>query len=157
MSTFKFRLIQFLSRRPKSSTDKGFTLIELLVTIIIIGLLASVALPQFLNQAKKARLAEAKSLVGSAIRGQMGYKLDSGNWAATCADLKNLVEIPADNATNFNYDCNSKDETDGTKSLEVTATGKQDASSYKDLTVTGTYNPVSGELILTGKDGTTVI
>ncbi|MDX6198934.1 MAG: type pilus assembly protein PilA, partial [Actinomycetota bacterium] len=48
-------------RKMKEENEGGFTLIELLVVIIIIGILAAIAIPVFLNQRKKGYDAAAKS------------------------------------------------------------------------------------------------
>ena len=67
----KAKFLQHLVGKKKD--DQGFTLIELLVVIIIIGILSAIALPSFLNQAKKARQSEAKTYVGSLNRGQQAF------------------------------------------------------------------------------------
>ena len=78
-SDFKTKLIQHMLN--KKNGEKGFTLIELLVVIIIIGILAAIALPSFLNQASKARQSEAKTYVGSMNRGQQAYYLEKQQFA----------------------------------------------------------------------------
>jgi prepilin-type N-terminal cleavage/methylation domain-containing protein len=77
----KAKFLQHLVGKKKD--DQGFTLIELLVVIIIIGILSAIALPSFLNQAKKARQSEAKTYVGSLNRGQQAFYTENDAFSST--------------------------------------------------------------------------
>ncbi len=73
--------------------DDGFSLVEILVVILIIGILAAIALPTFLNQRSKAQDAEAKTAVTAASTAMAVWDQDHGSFAgATAGDLAKIEE-----------------------------------------------------------------
>ena len=66
---------------------KGFTLLELIVVIIIIGVLASLAVPQYFKVTERARAAEGVGLLNLLRGSQIRYKAEKGTYTATVASL----------------------------------------------------------------------
>ena len=73
----------------------GFTLLELLMVVIIIAILASIALPQFIRASEKSRAAEAIQTLGALRTSEVRYRaqMTAGSYTNAVNDLD--IALPA--------------------------------------------------------------
>jgi len=67
-------------KKFRTSNEKGFTLIELMIVVAIIGILAAIAIPNFMNYQCKAKQSEAKSNLGNIRTAQEAYYAEYDNY-----------------------------------------------------------------------------
>jgi type IV pilus assembly protein PilA len=106
------KLLQHLSRKKVS---EGFTLVELLVVVIIIGVLAAIALPSFLNQATSAKQSEGIQNIASLTRAQQNWRATNSTFADNFDKLaigivKGQTKTDSASSSVYTYTLNTTDQ-----------------------------------------------
>jgi len=126
------------SLRNRLNGEEGFTLIELLVVILIIGILAAIAIPSFLNQKGKGEDSKAKADARTTQTALETWYTDNQNYScgansAACVTALKLIEaqVPADGTGQGQVTI-----TPGTNSYQITvaSTGTRTFSITKSST-----------------------
>jgi type IV pilus assembly protein PilA len=124
----------------RQDPEAGFTLTEVLVVILVVGILAAIAIPSFLNQRSRAIDAAAKTEASGAERALVIYEQDNNTYAcgdsAACrlalGDIDRAIDSPT---LAFSASGGSGDPT--RKGYRVTATARQGRTFYVDQSPAG--------------------
>ena len=117
--------IVFLGRKV------GVTLTEVLIVVVILGILATLALPMFVKTIEKAKVGEAMSNLNLIRTGQKIYFLEYSTYSPNITDLN--IEDPNDAASRyFGYTMESADSNDFVSRATRGAGGSQSAPAPYD-------------------------
>ena len=109
----------------------GFTLIELMVVIAVIGILASIAYPSYLDHVKKGHRGGAQAHLLDLAQRQQQYFMDSRSYTATESDL---AVTPTDVSNFYTISITASDGPPPT--FTITATPKAGTPQASDVTLT---------------------
>ena len=107
--------LKITGEKHMECNKRGFTLIELLVVILIIGILAAVAVPQYQKAVEKSRAAQALRVIKTIAQASRAYYLANGAYATSFDELD--IDIPWAGRTKCNSCTDARSNTDWTFEL----------------------------------------
>ena len=96
---FRINKIRSLSSLRQLNSEEGFTLVELIVVVMMIGVLSSIAIPQFMTAADKAKQKEATGIVSALIKAATAYQTEYGSLPVDHLDISEFAKFQKCNAT----------------------------------------------------------
>jgi type IV pilus assembly protein PilA len=89
---------------PPGKNTKGFTLVELMVVIVIVGILAAVAIPKFMDASHKAKASEFPTMLTAIYTGQQAHNAENGSFAPNLSTLRNMSGVDVSSTSKwFSY------------------------------------------------------
>ena len=85
--------IRSLSSFNQLNSEDGFTLVELIVVVMMIGVLSSIAIPQFMTAADKAKQKEATGIVSALIKAATAYQTEYGSLPDDHLDISEFAKF----------------------------------------------------------------
>ena len=82
----------------KINDESGFTLVELIVVVMMIGILSSIAVPQFMTAADKAKQKEATGIVAAFIKAATAYQTEYGGLPENAEAIEEYAKFQKCNA-----------------------------------------------------------
>jgi type IV pilus assembly protein PilE len=111
-----FKRFSMSAKKLSLPNNIAFTLIEMLVVVLIIGILAAIALPQYTKAVRLSRASQALTMLNAILKGQEEYFLIHGEYTDNIEDLS--ITVPPDKLqknmsaedmkSNYYYYCFSK-------------------------------------------------
>ncbi len=140
--------------------NRGFTLIELIITVAIVAILAAIAYPSYQEYIRKARRADAKSVLLQAAQWMERYYTENNRYhqdrAGNAVKLASaLSKSPSDGSSSKYYDITLAAVTQNTFTLNAAPTSGTDQTKDKcqTLTLTNTgVKDVTGGATMTKED-----
>ena len=75
------------------NNESGFTLVELIVVVMMIGILSSIAIPQFMTAADKAKQKEATGIVAALVKAATAYSTEYGSLPQGLGDIEEYAKF----------------------------------------------------------------
>ena len=97
----RFEKIKNLTSLRELKDEEGFTLVELIVVVMMIGILSSIAIPQFMTAADKAKQKEATGIVAALVKAATAFQTEYGDLPTNAGDIEEYARFQMCDQTNM--------------------------------------------------------